>query len=50
MDGALPVRLREVNLGYGGNSLEGQRDVQQLPKVSELRHTQLAYNLSEDAE
>ncbi|HWN11444.1 MAG TPA: hypothetical protein VNO50_19605 [Pyrinomonadaceae bacterium] len=50
MDDPLPVWLREVYLGYGGNSLEGPWEFQELPAVSGVRRAQLAHDLSEDAE
>jgi hypothetical protein len=48
MDDALPLRLREVNLGHGGHPLEGARDVQKLHAVSGVRQAQLANDLSEN--
>ena len=49
MDDTLPMRLRAVNLGYRGYSVEGPRDVQELHAVSGVRQAQLAHDLSEEA-
>ena len=49
MDDTLPVRIREVNLGCRGYSVEGPRDVQELHAVSGVWPAQLAHDLSEDA-
>lgn len=49
MDDTLPVRLREVDLGYRGYSLEGPRDIPELHAVSGVREAQLAHDLPEDA-
>ena len=48
MDDTLPVRLREVDLGYRGYSVEGPRDIQELHAVPGVRQAQLAHDLPED--
>jgi hypothetical protein len=50
VDDALPVWIREIDLGYGGHPLEGVRESKELHAVYGVRRAELAHALPEDAE
>ena len=45
LDGALPVRVREVNLGYGRHPVEGPREAKALHELPTVRPIRLAHRL-----